>query len=291
MTHYKSCNTTARTFNAGPGVAATNNNDLSSRIYHVGANAAAGGNTAAGHCAHAGPSGGGVLGGQGGSRAAWLNVSYNSVCMVPGNMYIYYQIAAAMGLWPVQLAMVVPTSPNLGTYSVGMPDVVGAAMSNATNTDACRIYHMTAAASGAAVHCAHGSIAGGGICGDGSWITCQMIALGCPSNYANIQACQAAFAPYFANMATMMGNPCGPLMQPAQIPADDTIACRVYYATRALGAVGMGSPQGLPADCMNAKIAGATGCNVTMAPTMAPTKSDATTVSLIGGLAFLALLW
>jgi hypothetical protein len=215
---------------------------------------------------------------------AWLNISHNAICQATGLQYIYGQIAEAMADWPTQLAMVVPVSPNLATYSVGMPDATSS-NTTVTNTDACRIYHLSTAASNLSVHCSHGSINGAGLCGDPTWTTCKMIMLGCPSTFATIGACQAAFAPYFSGM--MIGNPCGPMM--GQVPADDSITCRVYYATTALMSVGRGTtaPSSV---CMNTAILGATGCNVSaiMAPTM---KSSAASVSLFGGLAFFALFW
>jgi hypothetical protein len=283
-THYKSCTGSIAGFNVGPGVAAANNNDLSSRVYHVSVNANAGGNTAGGHCAHAGPSGGLTLGGAASARLGWLNISANPTCMAAPNKYIYAQIAEAMADWPTQLFSVVPPSANIATYSVGIADV---AAIPGNNTDACRIYHMSAAASGLVGHCVHGSITGGGVCGDPSWAACQMIITGCPTTYSSIGACQAAIGPYFNPANPKLGNPCGILQTPMVVPADDTIACRLFYATTALMAVAK-NQTAMSNVCMNAAVAGAVGCNVSAI--MAPT-SDAASLSVFGGLAFLALLW
>jgi hypothetical protein len=285
-THYASCSNSIKAFPTGnltAGVVASSNNDYISRLYHVSANVVTlpqGWNTA--HCAHAGPSGGGLLGGAGGSRASWLYISNNTVCKDQANGYIYLQIAEAMQDWPVQLAQVVPISPNLAAYSVGMPDVV---MLN--NTDACRIYHLSTAASNASSHCVHGSIIGGGQCGaDPTWAVCKAVSLACPNAYANIGLCQAAFAPYFDPQTPQkIGNPAAAM---GGAPTDDSLTCRVFYATTALMTY-VGKNQTAPANiCMNAAIAGAVGCNVSAI--MTP-KSGAASVSLFGGLAFLMLLW
>jgi len=279
--HYLCCTNSFNSFPAGAGVVFNGaTNDQSGRMYHMSANAVNGGNTV--HCGHGGPSGAGVVGGATGSRASWMWISNNTQCQGAGNAYVYLQIAQAMQYWPTQLSTVVPVDSKLSTYNVGDASV-------SANTDTCRIYHLNFAAGAHPSHCPHGSILGGGQCPtDPSIPACLLVMAGCPSAYASASACQADFGPYFvAGTAAKLGDPCGPLKATPVIPTDDSVACRIYYATMAVTSVGMNQTASAT-NCMNAQIKGATGCGVAGTTTG---KSGAASLAVSSSLALLAMLW
>jgi hypothetical protein len=278
--HYLCCTNSFNSFPVGAGVVFNGaTNDQSGRMYHLSANAVNGGNTV--HCSHAGPSGGGVVGGQNGSRASWLWISNNTQCQTAGNAYVYLQIAQATQYWPNQLLTVVPKDTNVGTYNVGDS-------SAQANTDTCRIYHLNFAAGAHPSHCAHGSILGGGQCpADPSIPACLLVMAACPNAYSSAATCQADFGAYFTANPPKLGDPCGPVKATPVVPTTDDVACRLYYATLAVTSVGMGQTASAT-QCMNAAIKGATGCGVAALPTKGDAASLAVSSSL---LALLAMLW
>jgi hypothetical protein len=197
--------------------------------------------------------------------------------------WVYQQVGDAVGNWPTILAQVVPNDASPTTYNV--KDVSGAG----ANTETCRIYHLTAAATGAVAHCSHGGVLGGGQCplNHPEIPACTLITKACPSAFADAAACQAAFLPYFADQTgAKMGDPRNMMANP---PTTDTIACRLYHATMAVHAVAMNmtmSNANYTKDCDNAKIAGASACGMMMAPT-----SGVAPVAASAFLSVLMLLW
>jgi hypothetical protein len=251
-------------------------------MYHATANALSpvagfgGSNTV--HCAHAGPSGGGLLTATNGIAAvrwAWQWIANSSACGVAPYLYVAAQIGNALSAFPTQLATIVPTDPNISSYSIAVAGL-------AANTDTCRIYHLSTANSGATVHCPHGAVLGGAQCpADVTIPTCLLILTACPTAYSSQAACQAAFGAYYA--ANKTGDPNAGL---TGVPSTDDVGCRVYYATMNLIQLGMGKAS-VATNCMNAAIAGATGCGVAA---MAPT-SGAAPVAASAVLSLLMLLW
>jgi len=268
-------------FPVGPGVAPTNNNDQSSRQYHGQAAYINGGNNV--HCAHAGPSGGGLLGGATGPRAAWQYMTTVPSCHAAPYAYLATSIATAFAAWNASdFLAIVPTDPNVGSYNATTAPV--------GNFDACRIYHLSVA-SVANSHCTHGDLLGGGQCPLNAPYTpaCLAVQTACGTQlYPTQAACETAFTPYFSTTAspyfnnTMTGDP---NVQPA---TGDTAQCRLYYAGTALAARNAGSMNN-NATCANAAITGSVCLTNGMTPT--PMKSDATPLALSAGVSLLMMLW
>jgi len=157
----ESCRQAFATYVDSP-VAATNNNDAGSRQYHANAAQASSPQDLA-HCQHAGPTGGNLVG-QGKTYDTWKLLAGVAACQT-----MYPGLKAATNLaftnWNMSdLMAVVPaaSASSLTTYTAGPSP------SHATgNTEVCRIYHITVAASSAAnaYHCAHGDPVAGGQCG------------------------------------------------------------------------------------------------------------------------------
>jgi hypothetical protein len=193
-------------------------NDRGCRQYHAQAANILG----TGHCAHAGPSGGGVCGGTNSSRKSWEIMS--GVCntfSVGGVMPFSNQQAAitsAFGTWaPADFRTVVPNG-TAGTYTTG----------NTGNTDLCRIYHGTVATQ-APSHCNHASLLGGDNCGAIAANICLLIQTGCPTLYTGTTAmadCAAGFGALL--LANKTGDP------NSLVGTDDSVACRVYHGALAL---------------------------------------------------------
>jgi len=212
-----------------------------------------------------------------GSRQAWQWVANSTVCRVLPYTYVAAQIGNGLAAFPTQLATIVPMDPNISSYSVAVEGL-------AQNTDTCRIYHLTTANSGAPTHCDHGSVLGGGQCPPNMAIpTCLLILTACPSAYPSQTACQTAFTAYFT--AQKYGDPNAPLN--GTVPTTDDVGCRVYYATLNLMSIG-GGHGSVATNCLNAALAGATGCGV--AATMPPT-SGAAPVAASVVLSLLMFLW
>jgi len=273
-TMWKSCSSHWNTWTAGSATFGASTPDQAGHQYHIFANANAGGNSV--HCAHAGPSGGGVVGT---TYQAWQQATTNAACALAANnnTWVAAQVGEALADWPALLPMVVPLDPAPGSYNVPAISPANA------NTETCRIYHLTAAATGAISHCSHGSILGGGQCPlDATIPLCALIATACPSNYNTTSACSAAFMPYFTN-PMMMGDP---NMMGGTPPATDTLACRLFYATLAIRQKGMMNTTNTTL-CANAKVGGALACGMMMAPT----GSGAAFVAVSSFSSLLMLLW
>jgi len=201
--------------NTGADATATRtnvNNDLGCREYHAQA-ARADNNT---HCAHAGPSGGGVACG---TRAqAWGTILAAAPCLDT-----HVNVLFRTGLGDAKVDALIPPvgAGATGSYSVTF-DTTG-------NTQACRIYHLGVASTAPAAHCSHGFVSGGGACGDIVGNLCAFIGGICgfgnnaTYQYLNSAACLAANAnSTTAAIATGVPGTAG--------AADDSYECRFYHA-------------------------------------------------------------
>jgi len=277
------CVNSLAVFPVGPGVAKTNNNDQSSRQYHTNAAYVAGGNNI--HCAHAGASGGGLLGGAGGPRVSWQLLTTQAACHVAPYLYLATSVGAAFAAWnATDLLAIVPTDGNIGTFT--------STPAPTANTDSCRIYHLTVATA-ANSHCTHGDLLGGGQCPlNAPWTpACLMVQTACGTqNFATQGACETAYTPYFSLTATpyfnntMTGDP-----NTAGTPTGDTANCRLYYAGVALASRNAGMMNN-NATCANTAITSNMACTGSaMTPT--PAKSDATPLALSALVSLLIFLW
>lgn len=277
------CQSTYAVFPLGPGVAATNNNDQSSRQYHTQAAYVYGKNNI--HCAHAGPSGGGTLGGPSGPRTSWQLLTTQASCQVAPYLYLKTSVGAAFAAWnATDLLAIVPTDGNIGSFT--------STPAPTANTDSCRIYHLTVATA-LNSHCTHGDLLGGGQCPlNAPWTpACLMVQTGCGTqNFATQAACETAYTPYFSLTAspyfnnTMTGDP-----NTAGIPTGDTANCRLYYAGVAL-ASRMAGNMNNTAVCANTAITSNMACTGSaMTPT--PAKSAATPLAFSAALSLLIFLW
>jgi len=238
-------------FSTTPADAKASNamNSLGCREYHSQAAAAV---NASFHCEHGGPSGGMACGVY---TDAWATLAKNN-CNDSDVM------AAETGMGVTQLGMAVPVG-NSGPYWTGL-DQTG-------DTQACRIYHLTAAATNPGLHCIHGSIAGGGACGtDTVTNLCTFIGGACGFGTATWQfkdatTCHSALA------AIPIGTPAD--------RATNTLDCRFYHASVA-AQYNTGGSQTMSATNMQTHCSHilastpAAGCNPPAAP--APTSPAAT---------------
>jgi len=276
-TQWKSCTAIWNTWPVANLTFGASTPDQAGHQYHIFANANGGGNTV--HCAHAGPSGGGVVGGPAiGTYIAWQQTSTNAACAASTNTsWVALEVGNALQNWVALLPMVVPKDADPGNYNVPAINAAGA------NTETCRLYHLTTAATGAVAHCSHGSVLGGGQCplGHPEIPLCDLITTACGGDAT---ACRSAFLPYLdPSKPQMMGDP-NTMMSGAPV-AGDTLACRLYYATLAISQKGMMNTTNAT-NCGNAKVSGSTACVGVMAPT---SGSAFVTVSVFSSL--LMLLW
>lgn len=198
-------------------------NDQGCRQYHAQAAKVVG----LTHCQHGGPSGGGVCGYANSSRTSWQILSGITECKTLAQFTNQQAaISAAFASWAqADLNAVVPAG-NAGAFTVNPTG----------NSDTCRLYHMTVATVDQ-THCSHGSLLGGGACGDLIANVCLLIATACPTAYATAAECASnttGIGSLVFAAVPRIGDP------NVLTPTTDTLACRVYQAASALAVKKMG---------------------------------------------------
>jgi hypothetical protein len=214
-------------------------NDKGCRQYHTNAGMAVG----LVHCHHGGPSGGTVCGGANSSRSAWQSLAGVTNCATATYGYIKASIDAAFANWnAADLLAIVPMGSDLASFSTG----------SSGDTDTCRLYHLTVASTDA-THCDHGSILGGGACGNPVTVACRVFQTACGTTaFASQTACETQIAGYFPNKT---GTPS------TGATTNDDIACRMYQAGVALAKRKSGAA--VATECNGLKAPGATVCKGT----------------------------
>jgi hypothetical protein len=157
---------------------------------------------------------------------------------------------------------IVPAGTGASTYNT-------AGGVSGSNTELCRIYHLTVAAADPvanAQHCFHGGFTTLNQCGNDGMVTCSIIMQGCPMAFANQGACLTLLGQLLAanKTGTMNGTE----------PTDDSIACRAYNGGLALAAKKGNQTMGMTTACNKVVMYGGCGGNTTEAPTMAPTTKN-----------------
>jgi len=161
-------------------------NTLGCRQYHAGA----AGNDE--HCLHAGPTGGGVCG-------SYCDVYCDAAMANCADGNALYGDRDAC----IAACAAMPTNGDV----------------NASGGDSvqCRVYHLGAAKTDPAGHCAHGSQSGGDVCGTWCQVYCDIMDVNCPNEYSGAAACDTA---------------CGAFAEDGQIgdASGDTVQCRIFHA-------------------------------------------------------------
>jgi hypothetical protein len=253
--------------------ASNQNNSLGCREYHAQASKAV---DPAVHCEHAGPSGGMACGLSTSYAQAWATIA-KGVCN-DSNVE-----AALTALGAAQLALAVPdrVAAN-GKYST--------TSDTNNNTQACRIYHLTVAATGAVSHCSHGSLHGDSQCGGTPAATFCKFAEG---------VCGFGTAAYqFASSTACMTAAGNVSLGTGADRSQNTLGCRFYH----LGVAGsykaggnmMANATLMQQHCAHVLVPGmgAGGCGVATAPTaapMAPTAAKNSAAALTLSAAFIAV--
>jgi len=245
-------------------------NNLGCREYHAQASRGAGASV---HCEHAGPSGAGVCGKR---YQAWGSILAAAPCNDPSvNMFI-----TAVGnvtvnnAVPTGVSTANPYVPYSTTFDVDK------------NTQICRIYHLGVASTDTS-HCSHGSIGGANLCGMLVPNLCDFIQGTCGFG---------ATAYQFTDRATCISGLTNSATNNITVglPNDatgNTLACRFYHAgvaasflpTGSQGAT-TGASDNVKTHCGHVlKVASAGGCGyvATGAPTTAPGKNAAASISLV----------
>jgi hypothetical protein len=181
-------------------VGSTGDNTLGCRQYH--AEVALNTTAPDPHCAHAGPSGGGVCGE---SCEAWSSLA--DICTPVDGAGSNVNTAGVCDNIP---------AGTVASYSSDSPDT--------TDTILCRIYHWTVAANSSSlrtVHCPHGSVGADAThCGTTKVAYCRMMAEACPATFSTTQDClDEAGALPLGQLDDQAGN---------------TLYCRVYHAGAAM---------------------------------------------------------
>jgi hypothetical protein len=193
---------------------------------------------------------------------AWHSLVNLPVCQSAQLLWVKTAVDGAFQRWNMtDLKAVVPEAANPSSYHI--------TSHTSGNTELCRIYHLTAAASAPAMafHCAHGEIIAAGQCGDVTANACGMIQQACGTRaFATPSDCTAYIQPLVTMNKT--GNPANFMSN------DDTLACRVLNAGMVLAKLDMDG------SACN-KIKGEGGCM------MGPPKSAAASLAVSGLIALL----
>jgi hypothetical protein len=245
-------------------------NNRGCRQYHgnnVIAPTPAGGGIA--HCAHSGPSGGGVCGGPNSTRASWQIMAGIPACAnIAAFAYVSVSVNIAFANWSsTDFMTIVPPVASGGTYTT--------TTAATSDNDACRVYHLTAATTDPVTHCGHGAVVSPP-CGNLPVTACRMIMAGCATAFTDAATCASYVGGLLPNKSGIPGlTPSG----------KDDLACRLYYAGVALLSKNMGSA-GMAAQtaaCANAKAVSA-GCGGMAAPTSGAAEMAVSMVALFAGL-------
>jgi len=191
----------------------TSGHTLGCRQYHARASQSLPGT----HCQHAGPSGGGVCGS---AREAWGTMFAASPCNnshVQTFLGFYSNSTIPDALVPSGFSATTPYSVTFDTNQ---------------NTQACRIYHLSVAATSPVTHCIHGSVSGGGACGTYVPNLCYLIGQACgfggnaSYQFSSSTACTTALADITpgSNQITLGTNQ-------DWASTNNTLECRFYHAS------------------------------------------------------------
>jgi len=215
------------------------------------------------HCAHSGPSGGGVCGTP---RDSWRIMAGTSSCLVSMYAYVNVSVALAFASWNSSDLLAIVPAGTAGLYS--------AATNTASDDDLCRIYHLSVATTTPNPHCDHGTVLGLP-CGAVATTACRYISAACGTDMATCGTYVGAL---------LAANKTGlPSLTPSNT---DTLSCRLYYAGVALASKMMGTAgmAGVTSNCKSVASASTLCVGGGMAPTNGATVGAVSVFALFAGL-------